>query len=178
MNATLAPAPSTLRPLSARLRRTGKVAILDPPLRTSDRQHRRDGMWRTSVRNGLFLLGVIESGSTTRPQRAPKVRQQASPGQRPGSLFPNEISPERAAQNCHALSGLGRLSSVYPGRCPGLACCWAFGPSAACRLGPASPLSLDPHSITPVPGALSNGRAARHAAPLILSTRSASRRDE
>ena len=56
MNATLAPAPSTLRPLSARLRRAGKVAILDPPLRTSDRQHRRDGAWRTSFRNGLFLL--------------------------------------------------------------------------------------------------------------------------
>jgi len=41
---------------SARLRRAGKVAILDPPLRTSDRQHRRDGAWRTSFRNGLFLL--------------------------------------------------------------------------------------------------------------------------
>lgn len=47
---------------SGRLRKAGPVALLDPPLRTSDRQHRRDGAWRTSFRNGLFLalyrLGV------------------------------------------------------------------------------------------------------------------------
>jgi len=41
---------------SGRLRKAGSVAVLDPTLRTSDRQHRRDGAWRTSFRNGLFLV--------------------------------------------------------------------------------------------------------------------------
>ncbi|MGC1480497.1 MAG: glycosyltransferase [Chthoniobacterales bacterium] len=41
---------------SNRLRRSGRIALLDPPMTTSDRAHREGGAWRTSIRNGLFLL--------------------------------------------------------------------------------------------------------------------------
>ena len=41
---------------SNRLRRSGRIALLDPPMTTSDRAHREGGAWRTSIRNGLFLV--------------------------------------------------------------------------------------------------------------------------
>jgi GT2 family glycosyltransferase len=41
---------------SRRLRGAGKVAILDPPVRSSARRHLRRGAWRTSIQNGIFLL--------------------------------------------------------------------------------------------------------------------------
>ena len=41
---------------SKRLRRAGKIALLDPPVRSSARHHERNGAWRTSIQNGLFLL--------------------------------------------------------------------------------------------------------------------------
>ena len=41
---------------SSRLRAFGKVAVLDPPVRSSARHHERKGAWRTSIRNGLFIL--------------------------------------------------------------------------------------------------------------------------
>ena len=41
---------------SARLRRAGKVAVLDPPLESSDRRHQEQGAWRTSLQNGVFIL--------------------------------------------------------------------------------------------------------------------------
>ncbi len=41
---------------SRRLRRSGRIVLLDPPIRTSDRAHREGGSVRTSLRNGLFLL--------------------------------------------------------------------------------------------------------------------------
>jgi rSAM/selenodomain-associated transferase 2 len=41
---------------SKRLRRAGKIALLDPPVRSSPRHHERKGAWRTSIQNGLFLL--------------------------------------------------------------------------------------------------------------------------
>jgi GT2 family glycosyltransferase len=41
---------------SRRLRRAGGVVILDPPIRTSPRHHIENGAWRTTIRNGLFLL--------------------------------------------------------------------------------------------------------------------------
>ena len=41
---------------SRRLRAAGKIAVLDPPVRTSPRRHARRGAWRTSVQNGLFLV--------------------------------------------------------------------------------------------------------------------------
>jgi len=39
-----------------RLRRAGKLALLDPPLRSSARHHQRRGAWRRSIQNGLLLL--------------------------------------------------------------------------------------------------------------------------
>ncbi len=41
---------------SRRLRKAGRVALLDPPLATSARRSARRGSWRTSMENGLLLL--------------------------------------------------------------------------------------------------------------------------
>jgi uncharacterized protein len=41
---------------SRRLRGAGKVAILDPPVRSSARRHLRRGAWRTSIQNGILLF--------------------------------------------------------------------------------------------------------------------------
>lgn len=41
---------------SRRLRAAGRVVILDPPVRTSARNHTSRGAWRTTIQNGLFLL--------------------------------------------------------------------------------------------------------------------------
>ena len=40
---------------SRRLRRAGKVAVLDPPLESSPRRHNSRGAWRTSLQNGCFI---------------------------------------------------------------------------------------------------------------------------
>ncbi len=41
---------------SRRLRRAGRVAVLDPPMESSSRRHLDRGAWRTSLQNGLFIL--------------------------------------------------------------------------------------------------------------------------
>jgi len=41
---------------SRRLRGAGKIAVLDPPVASSDRRHLRKGAWRTTIQNGLFIL--------------------------------------------------------------------------------------------------------------------------
>jgi rSAM/selenodomain-associated transferase 2 len=41
---------------SRRLRRAGRVAVLDPPLESSDRRHLESGSWRTSLQNGVLIL--------------------------------------------------------------------------------------------------------------------------
>jgi len=41
---------------SRRLRRSGPVAVLDPPMESSSRRHLRRGAWLTSIQNGLFIL--------------------------------------------------------------------------------------------------------------------------
>jgi rSAM/selenodomain-associated transferase 2 len=41
---------------SRRLRRAGKVVVLDPPLESSSRHHASRGAWRTSMQNGLFIV--------------------------------------------------------------------------------------------------------------------------
>ncbi|MGI8431349.1 MAG: TIGR04283 family arsenosugar biosynthesis glycosyltransferase [Chthoniobacterales bacterium] len=41
---------------SKRLRRSGRIALLDPPMESSSRRHERRGAWRTSIQNGLFIL--------------------------------------------------------------------------------------------------------------------------
>jgi rSAM/selenodomain-associated transferase 2 len=41
---------------SRRLRRFGQIAVLDPPLESSNRRHLVRGSWRTSVQNGIFIV--------------------------------------------------------------------------------------------------------------------------
>jgi rSAM/selenodomain-associated transferase 2 len=41
---------------SPRLRRAGKVVLLDPPLRSSPRHHERQGAWKRTIQNGALLL--------------------------------------------------------------------------------------------------------------------------
>ncbi|MBA2623558.1 MAG: TIGR04283 family arsenosugar biosynthesis glycosyltransferase [Chthoniobacterales bacterium] len=41
---------------SRRLRAAGKVVVLDPPVGTSSRRHSREGAWRKTIQNGLFIL--------------------------------------------------------------------------------------------------------------------------
>ncbi|MBA3882364.1 MAG: TIGR04283 family arsenosugar biosynthesis glycosyltransferase [Chthoniobacterales bacterium] len=41
---------------SRRLRAAGKTVVLDPAIRSSARRHQREGAWKTSVQNGLFIL--------------------------------------------------------------------------------------------------------------------------
>jgi GT2 family glycosyltransferase len=41
---------------SRRLRRTGKIVVLDPPIATSPRHHERRGAIRTSIRNGVMIV--------------------------------------------------------------------------------------------------------------------------
>ena len=47
---------------SRRLRRSGRIAVLDPPIASSPRHHQRRGAWRTSMRNcviiALYRAGV------------------------------------------------------------------------------------------------------------------------
>ncbi len=47
---------------SKRLRKTGRVRLLDPPMRSSPRRHLQRGPWKTTLRNALLLslyhLGV------------------------------------------------------------------------------------------------------------------------
>jgi rSAM/selenodomain-associated transferase 2 len=41
---------------SRRLRRHGRVAVLDPPVESSGRRHFEKGAWRTSLENGLLIV--------------------------------------------------------------------------------------------------------------------------
>jgi hypothetical protein len=41
---------------SRRLRASGKIAVLDPPVQSSARRHLRKGAWRTTIQNGLFIV--------------------------------------------------------------------------------------------------------------------------
>jgi rSAM/selenodomain-associated transferase 2 len=41
---------------SPRLRRAGRIAVLDPPVRSSGRHHDRKGAWRTTIQNGVMLF--------------------------------------------------------------------------------------------------------------------------
>jgi rSAM/selenodomain-associated transferase 2 len=41
---------------SRRLRRAGKIAVLDPPVASSGRRHLQKGAWRTTIQNALFIV--------------------------------------------------------------------------------------------------------------------------
>ncbi len=62
---------------SCRLRRSERVAILDPAIRTSARKHLQQGCWRTTIRNGLMLLMYVLGASPER-LHARYYRQQSS----------------------------------------------------------------------------------------------------
>ena len=56
---------------SKRLRRSGNVALLDPPRQTCPRKHQMDGAWKLTLRNLLFLISgrfVATLDSPTRPE--------------------------------------------------------------------------------------------------------------
>ena len=50
---------------SRRLRRSGKIALLDPPIATSPRKHLQNGPWKTTLQNAsilfLYKMGVAPS---------------------------------------------------------------------------------------------------------------------
>ena len=78
---------------SRRLRRAGKVAVLDPPMESSARRHAERGTWRTSLQNGLFIALYKFGLSPTHLHRW-YYRDRFSP--------PNESLP--AAQSVEELS--------------------------------------------------------------------------
>ncbi len=41
---------------SGRLRRSGPVVLLDPPMQTSARKHKEEGAWKVTLQNILFLI--------------------------------------------------------------------------------------------------------------------------
>ena len=41
---------------SSRLRKSGRIILLDPPMRSSARRHLQRGSWRTSLQNALFIV--------------------------------------------------------------------------------------------------------------------------
>jgi rSAM/selenodomain-associated transferase 2 len=41
---------------SRRLRAAGKIAVVDPPIKSSSRRHMECGAWRSSLQNGVFIM--------------------------------------------------------------------------------------------------------------------------
>jgi len=76
---------------SARLRRSGKVALLDPPMQSSPRQQIEQGAWKVTLRNLVFLVlfrcGIsgdrlhawYYGAPTTKDQHLRAVRERSSP---------------------------------------------------------------------------------------------------
>jgi rSAM/selenodomain-associated transferase 2 len=74
---------------SRRLRRTGRVAVLDPPLESSGRRHQSRGAWRTSLQNGLFIL-LYKCGLSPRHLHRWYYREQlAAPNE--SALLPQSV---------------------------------------------------------------------------------------
>ena len=63
---------------SRRLRRAGRVAVLDPPLESSHRRHLERGPWRTSFQNGVFIA-LYKCGLSPHHLHRWYYRQQTSP---------------------------------------------------------------------------------------------------
>ena len=99
---------------SRRLRRAGKVAVLDPPVVSSTRRHLRRGSWRTSIENGLYILLYkwwILSGpvaSLVLPRTAlPRLTIQSSPRSR----SKNSAGVEASRSDWRVASWLSRRAS-------------------------------------------------------------------
>lgn len=54
---------------SRRLRKGGRVKVIDPPIRSSARHHQLRGAWRTSIRNAL-LIALYRAGVPTQKLHA------------------------------------------------------------------------------------------------------------
>jgi rSAM/selenodomain-associated transferase 2 len=66
---------------SARLRRSGKVALLDPPMASSARKQMEQGAWRVTLRNLLFLILYRTGVSPTRLHEWYYLRNQTWSGE-------------------------------------------------------------------------------------------------
>ncbi len=84
---------------SRRLRRSGPVAVLDPPVESSARRHLRGGAWRTSLQNGLFIV-LYRCGCP--PHRLHRWYYHARPS------GPNEPMPGESALAPQPLEELSR----------------------------------------------------------------------
>ena len=79
---------------SRRLRRAGRVAVLDPPLESSTRRHASRGAWRTSLQNGLFIV-FYKCGLSPRHLHRWYYRTQPSA---PDQLVPSLQIPSAAVE--------------------------------------------------------------------------------
>lgn len=74
---------------SRRLRAAGKVVLLDPPVQTSGRRHERNGAWKTTIQNGLFIVLYkcgVSPVTLHRWYYGRKSRQETQTTQRPKAL--------------------------------------------------------------------------------------------
>ncbi len=78
---------------SRRLRRSGAVAVLDPPLESSSRRHLRRGAWRTSLQNGLFIL-LYRCGCSPHRLHRWYYRERRAPTASPNELPETPLAPQ------------------------------------------------------------------------------------
>ena len=80
---------------SRRLRAAGPVVVLDPPVRTSPRRHLRQGAWKTSIQNGLFILFYKIGVSPVRLHRwYYRGRSSVAPAATPAAPTPPATLPQ------------------------------------------------------------------------------------
>ena len=78
---------------SKRLRRSGRITVLDPPMESSGRRHQQRGAWRTSIQNGLFILLYYGGCSPHRLHRW-YYRERLAPNDSP-QVIPSEVPRRR-----------------------------------------------------------------------------------
>lgn len=83
---------------SRRLRATGKITLLDPPVQSSARHHVRKGAWRTTARNALFILLYRGGVSAFRLHRWYYPAVEVSKSARAASERASTVSAKRAVQ--------------------------------------------------------------------------------
>ena len=81
---------------SRRLRRSGKVVLLDPPMRTSPRKQIEQGAWRVTLRNLLFLILFRLGVSAEHLHRRYYALPRSSRWRARWQAFRNPISGEKA----------------------------------------------------------------------------------
>lgn len=63
---------------SDRLRKSGRIAVIDPPMVSSPRRHRQNGRWRTTIQNAAIHLLYRAGMSTDRLHRIYYARNPAT----------------------------------------------------------------------------------------------------